>query len=186
MEPLRKEEGVAARALEFLILTAARTSEVLDLPPSEIDGLLWTVPAHRMKADKEHRIPLSVRARAIVDEMTRAHSGPFVFPGWTKKKDKPLSNMALLNLLDRMGYPDLTAPGFRSTFKDWASECTHYSSELSEMALAHTIDDKVEAAYRRGDLFQKRVALMDDWAHFCAGVWKEQPGSIPSEVQEAA
>lgn len=186
MKKLRREDGVAARALEFLILTAARTSEVLDLPPSEIANALWTVPEERMKAGREHRVPLCKRARTIVEEMARDHQGPFVFPGWSKKKGKPLSNMALLNLLERMGYPDLTAHGFRSTFKDWVSECTHYSSELSEMALAHTIDDKVEAAYRRGDLFQKRVALMDDWACFCAGTWKGQIIPALSEIPIAA
>jgi integrase len=186
MKQLRKEVGVAARALEFLILTAARTSEVLDLPPSEIDGNVWIVPEQRMKAGREHRVPLSARAREIVEEMARDHQGPFVFPGWTKKKDKPLSNMALLNLLERMGYPNLTAHGFRSTFKDWVSECTHYSSELSEMALAHTIDDKVEAAYRRGDLFQKRLALMGDWACFCAGTWKGQITVPFNETPKAA
>ena len=186
MKRLRAEKGIAARALEFLILTAARTSEVLDLPPQEIDAAVWTVPEHRMKACKEHRVPLSKRARAIVEEMARDHQGSFVFPGWSKKKDKPLSNMALLNLLERMGYAQLTAHGFRSTFKDWASDCTHHPSELSEMALAHTIDDKVEAAYRRGDMFAKRVTLMDDWASFCASDRKEKPRQTSNDMQEAA
>jgi integrase len=166
MQQLRDENGVAARAMEFLILTAARTSEVLDLPPEEIRDMLWTVPAGRMKADKEHRVPLSPRARHIIDEMAELYKGPFVFPGL--KVNKGLSNMALLKLLARMGRPDLTAHGFRSTFRDWASEMTSHPSEAVEMALAHTIDDKVEAAYRRGDLFNKRIALMEDWACFAA------------------
>jgi len=168
MHQLRDENGVAARALEFLILTAARTSEVLELPPEEIHDMLWTVPAARMKADKEHRVPLSTRARHIVDEMAKRYEGPFVFPGL--KLNKGLSNMALLKLLARMGRPDLTAHGFRSTFRDWASESTSHAPDAVEMALAHTIDNKVEAAYRRGDLFNKRVALMEDWQFFCAGV----------------
>lgn len=170
MKQLRDENGVAPRALEFLILTAARTSEVLDLPPAEIWDSLWTVPEQRMKAGKEHRVPLASRARDIIDEMARDDKGPFVFPGL--KPNKPLSNMALLKLLERMGRPDLTAHGFRSTFKDWASETTNHAPEAVEMALAHTIDDKVEAAYRRGDMFNKRVALMADWASFCAGEWE--------------
>lgn len=166
MERLRDENGTAARALEFLILTIARTTEVLKVEPFEIKGTVWTVPEGRMKASKEHRVPLSAPAQSLVAEMATTHSGKYVFPG--QKRGRPLSNMALLNLLERMGFPDLTAHGFRSTFKDWAAECTNHPGELSEMALAHTVEDKVEAAYRRGDMFAKRVALMEDWAAFCA------------------
>ncbi|WP_316186210.1 MULTISPECIES: tyrosine-type recombinase/integrase [unclassified Bradyrhizobium] len=163
---LRAQEGVAARALEFLILTAARTGEVIGARPDEIKDKVWTVPAGRMKASKEHRVPLSESAFAIVETLRNGQGGSHLFPG--SKRDKPLSNMAMLALLDRMGRSDLTAHGFRSTFRDWAAECTNYSNEVVEMALAHTISSKVEAAYRRGDLFDKRRALMSDWATFCA------------------
>ncbi len=119
-----------------------------------------------MKGSKEHRVPLSAPAVAIVEKMQQEHGGAFLFPGG--KRNKPLSNMAMLALLERMGRSDLTAHGFRSTFRDWAAERTNYPSEVVEMALAHTINSKVEAAYRRGDLFEKRCRLMDEWAGFCA------------------
>ena len=172
MAKLRREEGVAARALEFLILTAARTSEVLHAKPEEIKDDVWIIPEERMKAGKEHRVPLSAASLSVVDMMRRQKASAVVFPGWSKTKSKPLSNMALLNLLVRMGYPELTAHGFRSTFKDWAAECTDFPGEVTEMALAHTIENKVEAAYRRGDLFNKRAALMTAWANYCE---KKQP-----------
>lgn len=164
MALLRDENGVAARALEFLILTAARTSEVLEMSHAEIKEGVWIVDASRMKAGREHRVPLCARALEIIAEMKRLHTGPYVFPGL--KLNKPLSNMALLVLLDRMGRDDLTTHGFRSTFRDWTAETTDYTNELTEMALAHVVDDKVEAAYRRGDLFNKRIRLMTDWAAF--------------------
>ncbi|MGA7809091.1 tyrosine-type recombinase/integrase [Bradyrhizobium sp.] len=163
---LRAQEGVAARALEFLILTAARTGEVIGARPEEVKDKIWTVPAGRMKASKEHRVPLSAAALAIVETRRKEQGGAHLFPGG--KREKPLSNMAMLALLDRMGRSDLTAHGFRSTFRDWAAECTNYPNEVVEMALAHTINNKVEAAYRRGDLFDKRKSLMSDWATFCA------------------
>ena len=167
MKRLRKESGNAARALEYLILTAARTTEVLEAVPEEIKDAVWVVPAERMKARKEHRVPLCRRAQELVAVAMKDPKGLYLFGGW--KKGRPLSNMSMLQLLKRMGSPELTAHGFRSTFKDWVSEHTHYPAEVSEMALAHTIDNKVEAAYRRGDLFNKRIALMNDWANFCAG-----------------
>jgi integrase len=166
---LRQEEGIAARALEFAILTAARTGEVLGARLDEIDTTetVWTIPADRMKAHKEHRIPLSARALEILDEVKQADGEPlYIFPG--AKLGKPLSNMAFLMLLRRMKRDDLTAHGFRSSFRDWAAERTNFPSEVAEMALAHTISGKVEAAYRRGDLFEKRRKLMDAWAQFCA------------------
>ncbi|MGJ5044147.1 tyrosine-type recombinase/integrase [Bradyrhizobium sp. HKCCYLRH1062] len=166
MTALRAQDGAAARALEFLILTAARTGEVIGARPEEIKDKVWTVPAGRMKASKEHRVPLPAAALAIVEKLRNEQGGAHLFPGG--KRDKPLSNMAMLALLDRMGRSDLTAHGFRSTFRDWAAECTNYPSEVVEMALAHTIGSKVEAAYRRGDLFEKRKTLMSDWAAFCA------------------
>lgn len=166
---LRQQDGIAARALEFLILTAARTGEVIGARWSEFDlaEKLWTVPADRMKASKEHRVPLSPAAVAIIEQMksVRVDDHAFVFPGG--KRGKPLSNMAMLKLLKRMGRGDLTAHGFRSSFRDWAAERTSYPREVAEMALAHTVGDKVEAAYRRGDLFAKRRRLMDEWARHC-------------------
>ncbi len=165
---LREQEGIAARALEFAILTAARTGEVIGARWGEIDiaEKLWTVPADRMKARKEHRVPLSDAALAIIDEMAAIRSCAFVFPG--ASGERPLSNMALLMCMRRMGRGDLTTHGFRSSFRDWAAERTNFPSEVAEMALAHTVGDKVEAAYRRGDLFEKRRRVMDDWATFCA------------------
>lgn len=163
---VREQEGVAARALEFAILTAARTNETIGATAAEINSAdrMWTVPVDRMKAKVEHRVPLSDRALAIVDELKpiRGDDG-ILFPG----RRGGLTNMAMLALLERMGRDDLTVHGFRSTFRDWAAECTSYPSEVVEMALAHAVDDKVEAAYRRGDLFDKRRRLMDAWARFC-------------------
>jgi integrase len=165
---LRQQEGVAARALEFAILTAARTGEVIGAKWAEIDlgERLWTIPAERMKAGKEHRVPLSDAAVAILEEMRKVRQADQIFPGG--KAGRPISNMAMLMLLRRMGRGDLTAHGFRSSFRDWAAERTGFPAEVAEMALAHTVSGKVEAAYRRGDLFQKRRQLSEAWAKFCA------------------
>jgi integrase len=171
---LHEQEGIAARALEFLILTAARTGEVIGARWNEIDLLdkTWTVPDERMKAHREHRVPLSARALAILGEMQAARQDDsdeaFVFPG--RKSKTPLSNMAFLMLLRRMGRGDLTGHGFRATFKTWTGERTSFQNEIVEAALAHVLGDKVEQAYRRGDFFEKRRRLMDAWAKFC-----EQP-----------
>lgn len=164
---LRGHDGSAARALEFAILTAARTGEVLGARWSEIDLVtrVWTIPADRMKAGKEHRVPLSEAALQICAN-AQTDADAYLFPGAAAAR--PLSNMALLMLLRRMGRNDLTAHGFRSTFRDWAAERTGFPAEVAEMALAHAIPDKVEAAYRRGDLLQKRRQLMEAWARFCA------------------
>jgi integrase len=167
---LREQEGIAARALEFSILTAARTGEVIGARWwSEMDMLdkTWTLPAGRMKAGREHRVPLSARALAILQEMQphRHAEDAFVFPGGTN--GRPLSNMAFLMLLRRMGRGDLTAHGFRSTFRDWAAERTKFPAEVAEMALAHTVSDKTVAAYNRSDLFERRRRLMTAWATFC-------------------
>jgi integrase len=124
---------------------------------------VWTVPADRIKAQREHRVPLAARALAILEKMP---AGQFIFPGW--KRGKPLSNMAMLGVLERMGRGDVTLHGFRLTFKDWASERTNFPGEVSEAALAHIVGDKVEAAYRRGTLFEKRHRLMEAWAEFCS------------------
>ena len=164
---LRAREAVAARALEFAILTSARTGEVIGATWAEfnLEAAEWTIPAQRMKAGAEHRVPLSGPALAILRHMKEARHGEFVFPGG--RRGQPLSNMGMLMMLRRMGRADLTVHGFRSTFRDWASETTHFPSEVVEMALAHAIESKVEAAYRRGDLFAKRRELMDAWADHC-------------------
>ncbi|MCJ2091474.1 integrase arm-type DNA-binding domain-containing protein [Methylobacterium sp. J-072] len=157
-------------AFEFLILTAARTGEVLGARWTEIDeaGALWIVPAARMKAGREHRVPLSGRA---CDVLARARalggSTALVFPG--RRGDRPLSNMVFLMALRRMG-SSITAHGFRSSFRDWAAEATSLPREVAEMALAHTIENRVEAAYRRGDLLEKRRDLMEEWARFAASM----------------
>jgi len=164
---LREQEGIAALALEFGILTAARTGEVIGTKWDEIDfdEKIWTVPETRMKAKREHRVPLCPRALAILKELRNVRMGAFVFPG--RREGSSLSNMAMLELLKRMGRGDLTVHGFRSTFRDWAAERTNYPRDVAEMALAHAVGDKVEAAYRRGDLFDKRRRMMQEWQKFC-------------------
>ena len=170
MAELRAQEGVSARALEFTILTGTRTGEAIGARWDEIDlaNALWTIPAARMKAAKPHRVPLSKAAVAVLKGM-QGLDAVNVFPGG--KADKPLSNMAMLVLLQkRMNRPDLTVHGFRSTFRDWAAEQSNFPNEVVEMALAHTIEDQTEAAYRRGDLFEKRTKLMEAWAGYCGRV----------------
>ncbi len=168
MAALREQGSTSALALEFLILTATRTGEVIGATWAEIDlgAALWTIPDERMKAKREHRVPLSRPALAILKRLHESRSSEFVFPG--AKASKPLSNMALLKLLERMKRTDLTVHGFRSTFRDWAAERTNFPREVAEHALAHSLPDKVEAAYRRGDLFDKRRLMMDEWARFCS------------------
>jgi integrase len=191
MTTLRAEDGIAARALEFAILTAARTGEVIGARWGEIDTgkKLWTVPPERMKAGKEHRVPLSARAVSIVEDVKAlCQSGGgqnqadcFLFPGG--KPGQPLSNMAFLMLLRRMERDDLTAHGFRSTFRDWAAERTNFPSEVAEMALAHTVSSKVEQAYRRGDLFERRRRMMIGWATFCSTQKKEKDNNRDRSVK---
>ncbi|WP_175963667.1 tyrosine-type recombinase/integrase [Burkholderia pyrrocinia] len=168
MTELRKLDSVSAKALELLILTATRTNEVLGARWDEfdLDASVWTIPADRMKAGKEHRVPLSKAAIRIFTAMKTTRLSDYVFPG--QRKGLPLSNMALLQLLKRMNRNDLTAHGFRSTFRDWIGETTHYPREVAEAALAHLIKDKAEAAYARGDLFYKRAAMMQDWCDYLA------------------
>ena len=176
MSTLREQEGISARGLELLILTAARTGEVIKARWDEIDfdKAIWTISAERMKVGKEHRVPLSDPALNVLKELKGATLNEFVLPGM--RPGTSLSNMAFLQLLKRMGHPDLTAHGFRSTFRDWAAERTAYPHEVAEMALAHAVANKVEAAYRRGDLFDKRRRIMDDWAEYCAN-----PGAARKE-----
>jgi len=177
---LREQAGAAARALEFAILTAARTGEVIGARWDEINLLdkTWTVPFARMKAGKEHRVPLSARALAILEEMQphRHAEDAFVFPGG--KRGRPLSNMAFLMLLRRVGRGDVTAHGFRSTFRDWAAERTNFPAEVVEMALAHTVSDKTVAAYNRSDLFDRRRRLMAAWATFCTAPEKKAQSNV--------
>ncbi len=180
MAPLRSQEGIAARALEFLILTAARTGEISGARWDEFDlkDKIWVVSGERMKAGREHRVPLSGPALAILKKVNEIRESDFVFPGGNK--GMPLSNMAMLALLKRIGRNDLTAHGFRSTFRDWAAERTSFPREVVEMALAHTIENKVEAAYRRGDLFQKRRQLMEAWSQFNVGY--QAKASLPTRA----
>jgi integrase len=177
MKALRAEEGTAARALEFAILTAARSGEVRGVTWSEVDleGRLWTVPADRMKANREHRVPLTDRVIAILKgewdaaEKIKGRPDPaaLVFVG-VSKKTGGLSENAFGVVLERMGRGDITAHGFRSTFRDWAAEQTSFPREVAELALAHTIQDKTEAAYRRGDALDLRRELMMRWATWCS------------------
>ena len=180
MGKLREREAMAALALEFVILTATRTSEVLGATWAEVDldKAIWTVPATRMKAGREHRIPLSPRAVEIL-EAVKPLGKASLFPA---EKGGKLSTMAMSMLLRRMKL-DCTVHGFRSGFRDWAAECTGYAHEVCEMALAHVIGNKSEAAYRRGDLFDKRRRLMDDWSAYCAS--KETAGSKVTPIRGA-
>lgn len=166
MTALRKQAGTAARAVEFAILTAARSGEVRGMTWAEVDleAGVWIVPAERMKAGKEHRVPLTDKAIKVLKTMQEGVTSELVFPGM---KGKPLSDMSLTAVLRRMERRDITVHGFRSSFRDWAAEVTSYPAEMAEMALAHTVADKVEAAYRRGDMFEKRRRMMRDWAKHC-------------------
>jgi integrase len=169
---LEEHADTSSQALRFLILTACRTSEVLRATWDEIDleRALWTIPAHRMKGKREHQVPLNDAALALLKGLPRVEGEPWVFPGGRAKR--PLSGMALLQKMRGMGYGTGGARGpyvphgFRSTFRDWAGERTHYPRDVCEMALAHAIPNKVEAAYRRGALLEKRAAMMADWARF--------------------
>ena len=163
MAELRAIEGVTARALEFTILTAARTGEVNGARWDEIEDDVWTVPGDRMKARKPHRVPLSKRALEIIGEL-KGQGGPYIFPGAQSQK---LRHSAMLELLKTMR-PALTMHGLRSTFSDWARDRTAYARDVIEMCLAHTIKDKSEAAYRRGDALEKRRRLMEEWARYCS------------------
>lgn len=167
---LAGREGVAARALAFLILTAARSGEVRGMTWGEVDrdAATWTVPAGRIKAGKEHRVPLVPAALALLGGPGRPDALAFPSPA---RAAAPLSDVALTAVLRRMGRGDLTAHGFRSTFRDWAGEATAHPREVIEAALAHRLKDRVEAAYARGDLFAKRRRLMDDWSAFLAPPW---------------
>lgn len=164
---LDQQEGMARWALEFLILTASRTSEVINAEWSEIDfdKKLWTIPAIRMKAGREHRVPLIERSIEILQVVKPFSQERFIFPGGNT--DKPLSNMAMVMLLRRMGIKDITVHGFRSTFRDYIAAETLHEYHTAEAALAHKLQDKVAAAYARSDLFDKRFRMMKDWGNYC-------------------
>ncbi|HYD86795.1 MAG TPA: integrase arm-type DNA-binding domain-containing protein [Vitreimonas sp.] len=172
MADLRKLDGLGALALELTVLCATRTTETLGARKAEFDleAALWVIPAERMKGRngerREHRIPLSWQAAALLRRVFAAHpKSPFVFPGLGT--DSHLSGMAMLKVLERMGRDTITTHGFRSTFRDWAADATDFPRELAEQALAHKLPDKVEAAYRRGDALEKRAKLMQAWADYC-------------------
>ena len=168
MQALRTMPGTGSLAMQLIILTATRTSEVIEAKWTEfkLNAGLWVIPKERMKGFREHRVPLSKQAVALLAQVKRDNkASEFVFPG--SKLERPISNMTCLAALKRMGRSDLTVHGFRSTFRDWAAESTAYPRDVCEMALAHAIEDKSEAAYRRGDLLEKRAQLMSEWADFC-------------------
>lgn len=168
MQALRRQDGIGAQALEFVILTAARSGEVRGATWSEVDLATgtWIIPGSRMKAGKEHRVPLSQAALELLKKLSRVLRDDSLFPS---PRGGAMSDMTMVAVMRRMGI-DAVPHGFRSTFRDWCSERTNYSREVAEMALAHAIGDKVEAAYRRGDLLEKRRQLMTDWAEFCGTV----------------
>jgi integrase len=163
---LRKREAVAGMALEFTIVNASRSGEVLGARWSEIDQetKVWTVPAERMKAGRPHRVPLAPRALNILAEAEKIRTGEYVFPG--QRRDRPLSPVAMNKVLRRMQIENATVHGFRSSFRDWAGECTSFPREIAEAALAHVVGDETERAYRRGDALEKRRLLMEAWAGF--------------------
>jgi integrase len=178
---LRKYSNIAAPALEFTILTAARSEEVLGAPWSEIDlhARTWTIPTERMKGGKEHRVPLSDVAVALLRKMPGPHTG-FVFPG--ANAGRPMTAMGMYTLLKGMGCHE-TVHGFRSAFRDWADERTSYPDAIVEQALAHLVGSKVQRAYRRNDMFVRRVRLMQEWADFCVG--KAAPAAEVVELRRA-
>jgi len=182
---LRAAPGISARALEFTILTAARTGEVIGALWDEIDftSAAWTIPPERTKSGREHRVPLERRAMDLLREMATLSSTPFVFPGG--KKGQPLSNMSMDAVLRRLDI-DLTVHGFRSSFRDWAADQTAFSREVAEACLAHTLKDRTEAAYRRSDLFGKRRELLAAWADYCEMGGERLPNFEKSDGSLAA
>jgi integrase len=186
MADLQTRDGVAAQALAFTILTAARTGEAIGARWDEIDFYerIWTVPASRMKAAKEHRVPLSDQALEILRNAYREDGNDSIFVGG--RGGAALSNRAMAATLRRMGRADVTVHGFRSAFRDWAAEQTGFPHEVVEQALAHTISNKVERAYRRGDLFAKRAKLMQAWASYCASPPTSKNGEVVVPLQGRA
>jgi integrase len=167
MGRLRNINLAEAHALEFLILTAARSGEVTGAvwPEINLESAMWTIPADRMKSGREHQVPLSERALVVLRQMAKLRVSEFVFPGY--REERPLSDHVLRDLTRKVGTPDLTVHGFRSTFRDWCGDHTGYSREVAEAALGHVVGDQVERAYRRGTAFEQRRALMAEWAAYC-------------------
>lgn len=180
-----KYQGLSYRAIEMTIMTACRTSEVLNATWDEIDpnNEIWTIPADRMKGRKEHRVPISPQLRTLIARLPRQKSSPYMFPG--QRAGRPLSNMAMAMALREMGHKAITMHGFRSTFRDWAGECTSHPRDVCEQALAHRLDSEVEAAYRRGDLLNKRRALMTEWANFLTPT-SERATPMPADERKLA
>lgn len=183
MSALRQRPEPTARMLELLILTAVRTQEALYARPEEfaMNYRVWTVPGERMKMELPLRVPMTDRVVELIEQALPHARHGWLFPG--KKEKKPYSNMAMLKVLERMGYDHVTVHGFRSTFRDWVAECTEYADSLAEKALAHAIQNESEAAYRRGDMLERRRQMMADWACFCAG---EKAVVIPLDTRGAA
>ena len=178
MASLRKRDAVAALALEFTILTAARSGEALGARWQEIDLKqgIWTVPAARMKGGRAHRVALSRRASAVLKKLDAARTGEYVFPG--QRPGKPLSGMAMEMILRRMKVEGVTVHGFRSSFRDWCGELSTFSRELAEAALSHVSGDQTERAYRRGDALEKRRTVLADWDTYLAGVRRGSRGLL--------
>jgi len=169
IKELQTRNCVAALALEFCILTAARTGEVIYAKWGEINGDVWTIPGERMKVGKTHQVPLSSRCLEILCEAKQlAPESQYIF----SREKNPLSNLAMLELLKRLGRGDITVHGFRSSFRDWVAEETNHPSDVAEMALAHSVENKVIGAYKRGNLLEKRRRLAEDWENYCLGLLK--------------
>jgi integrase len=168
MRNLRQNNSVAARCLEMLVLTGTRLKEATNATWAEIDpaNRMWTIPANRMKGGREHRVPLSDDAVAVLKSMQEIRHSDYIFPGM--HEGRPVGARTIADIVKELAGREITIHGFRSTFRDWASERTNFPREVAEMALAHTIPSAVEAAYRRGDLFEKRRRLMDSWAAYCS------------------
>jgi integrase len=168
MTALRGVDSLGARALQVTILTACRTSEVLGARWSEVnfDGRMWTIPAHRMKSRREHRVPLSGQALVVLRELHELRQSDFVFPGRTRSR--PAAHVIMLRVLQQLGHKGITVHGFRSSFRDWAAERSNFPREVVEMALAHAVGDATERAYARSDLLERRRKLMDAWSNFCS------------------
>jgi integrase len=180
MEKVRADPGVASQALEVCILTAARTGEILGAKWSEIswEEKVWTIPALRMKAGREHRVPLSGSAMIVLESMSRSRTCDFVFP--SPRGRRPLSHVAMAKVLARLGVIGATVHGFRSGFRDWAGNETHFPREVAEAALAHVVGDKAEQAYRRSDALEKRRELMAAWAAYCEPTARENVFALAS------
>lgn len=185
--------NLSAKALMFCVLTATRTKETIEASWKEFDleKKVWIIPKGRMKREKEHRVPLSNQAVALLKTIHKKGDSPWVFNGRKRGKQdgthQPLSNMAMLNYLkDTLGHNSLTVHGFRSSFRDWAGETTNHTREVIEQALAHQLADQAEAAYQRGDYMEKRKLLMNDWANYCYGVGAEVATETATQQTEAA